>query len=286
MTSRQLCSNKMLRHVPRLTCLLSVIINYSSNERAYIHPVLSECSQFADEVIVSYGSHLLDGTAEDKGHILNLQSTYPTVKFVEYHVNLSVDMYSKPGVVARPTAYWHNLARWTAIQNIMCKNWVFVIDTDEIPDGKLVRPWSQVALPHLEHSDCFKFANFWYFKEAIYQATTLEDSPLLIHYTHLTKSNVFGDLERGQPVAASGCNMHAAVTGFDGSVLWHHFSWVRSRAGLEHKLKHWAHADDMFHNVNASELVAMIFRDENVNDVVHHYKYVVVNNTFNIQLDY
>ena len=269
---------------PSMTCLISVVISYSSNEKAFIQPVLSESLRFSNDVVVSFGSHLLDGTVEDKPHIENLKSLYSTVSFVEYDVDLSIDLSQQPGVVARPTAYWHNLARWTGVQSLRCKQWVFIIDTDEIPDGRLVRKWSRAVVPHLNVTDCLKISAFWYFKKPIYQATTHEDTAVLIHYTHLTQGNIFGDWERLHLVAASGCTFHGQIKDFDGSVLWHHFSWVRTRAGLQHKLKHWAHADDMFHNVNATELVGKIFENDYVNDFVHHYDYVVVDNTFDIQV--
>ena len=264
--------------------MVSVIINYSSNERAFINPVLSESVKFANDIVVSFGSHLLDGTAEDKLHIRELEVLYPTVTFAEYDVDLSLNLSQQPGVGSRPTAYWHNLARWTAIQKLRCKQWVFIIDTDEIPDGRLVRKWSRQVVPSLNQTDCLKISNFWYFKKPIYQATSHEDSPVLIHFDHLTEANVFGDWERQHIVESSGCTLHGNIKTDDGSVLWHHFSWVRSRAGLEHKLSHWAHADDMFHGANATELVATIFQDDNVNDLVHHYDYIVVNNTFDIQV--
>ena len=269
---------------PKITCLISIIINYSSNERAFIDPVLSEALKFSNDIVVSFGSHLLDGTLEDKLHIQHLRSKYPTVSFVEYEVDLSLDLSQQSGVQTRPTAYWHNLARWTAVQNLRCKQWVFVIDTDEIPDGRLVKKWLRTAVPYLVDTECYRISNFWYFKKPIYQATTHEDSVVLIHYRYLTKTNLFGDWERDHLVATSECTLHKFTKNIDGSVFWHHYSWVRSKAGLEHKLKHWAHADDMFNNVNATELVATIFQDDNVNDFVHHYEYTIVNNTFSIQI--
>ena len=267
----------------RLTCFISIIINYSSNEKAFIDPVLSESLKFAQDIVVSYGSHLLDGTPEDKLHLNNLKSVYPTVTFVEYEVEFSLNLSQQAGIESRPTAYWPNVARWTAVKNLRCKQWVFVIDTDEIPDGKLVRKWSRAAVPHLIDTDCYKISNFWYFKKPTYQATTYEDSPVLIHYKHLTEANVFGDWERQSIVDSSGCTLHGHTRDNDGSVLWHHFSWVRSKAGLRHKVTHWSHADE-FEKVDVTALLETIFQDDNVNDVIHGYEYTIVNNTFGIQL--
>ncbi len=270
--------------VRTLTCLVSVIISYSSNEKASIHAVISQALKFSEDIVVSYGSHLLDGTREDTQHIQDLAEKYPKVNFVEFQIDFSLDLSKQPGVQSRPTAYWHNLARWTGVQNLKKKQWVFILDADEVADGKLVKTWLQNTVPHLNQADCYKMANFWYFKKPIFQATTLESSVLLVHFRILTKASIFGDWERTHIIEMSKCIVHDAVKDFDGEVLWHHYSWVRSRSRMEHKLRHWAHADDTFKSVDAKQLVDTIFKDDQVNDVVHGYQYTVVNNTFDIQV--
>ena len=267
-----------------VSLLVSVVVSYSSNEKATIDPLLTECLKFANDVVVSYGSHLLDGCSEDKHHMAGLALAYPKVKFVEYPMDLSQNLSVQLGVQHRPTAYWHNLARWTAIQHLRNKQWVFVLDADEIPSGHLMNTWFQKAVHRLDENCCYKMANYWYFKKPQYQATTLEDSVLMIHHKHLTQDNIFGDDERDYVIAACQCLLQHSVKDFNGSVLWHHYSWVRSKKAMEHKIKHWAHADDLFKNSDATGMVDRIFQDDKVNDVVHHYDYLVVSNFFNIKL--
>ena len=267
-----------------LACLVSVVVNYSSNEQASIEAVLTQSLKFSKDIVVSYGSHLLDGSPEAMQHIQELSNKYAQVQFRQYAVDVNVDLSKQLGVLARPTAYWHNLARWTGVKHLKCRNWVFVLDADEVPEGDLVRVWLRDALPSLEVQSCYKIANYWYFKKPTFQATALEDSPLLIHKRLLTENTIFGDWERNHIVEASQCTLNGNITDFNGNVLWHHYSWVRSRYDLEHKLSHWAHADDIFAGVDAKELIDTIFKDDNVNDFVHNYEYVTVNNTFDIKV--
>lgn len=126
--------------------------------------------------------------------------------------------------------------------------------------------------------------SYWYFKQPTFQATTLEEAAVLLDKSLLTETTIFGDSERSHIIEASQCKMHEQVKGLDGMVLWHHYSWVRSRDRLEHKLRHWAHADDIYSGVDASNIIDTIFRDDNVNDIVHQYEYVTVNNTFHTQV--
>ena len=260
----------------------SVVINYCSNEKAFLDAAVGQALLFSDDVVVSYGSCLYDGTPEDLQHIADARARFPSVQFVEYTVDTSVDMSRQRGVVRRAKAYWCNLARWTGIQALRRRGWVFIVDVDEVFEGALVRAWLQHA--ELREDECYKVANYWYFKDVTNQATTLEDSVLLIHAKHLTEATVFGDNERDHTIPASGTKLQTLVRGRDGEVLAHHFSWCRSPSSLTHKIRNWSHSDDIFKGVDVQPLVDHIFRDANVNDVVHGYKYITVDNKFGIRL--
>ena len=169
------------------------------------------------------------------------------------------------------------------MQALKKKEWVFILDCDEIPEGRLVKEWLEKALLVLKPSECYKIANYWYFKDPTNQSTTLEDSVLLIHHSHLTEANIFGDFERDHLIPASGCLLRRQVYGLQNAVLFHHYSWVRPRAALEHKIRTWGHSSDA-QFLDPQKLIDHIFKDDNVNDIVHRYSYNKVYNKFNIKL--
>jgi len=263
----------------------SVIINYCSNESCFIHAILQECQKFTNEIIVSYGSHLYDGTPEDTDHIDKLRFTYPTVTFVEYNVNPNLSPSEMKGITHRPSAYWHNVARLTAVNALKDRNrWVFVLDADEIPEGDHVRKWLVVMhnmVGAFAQNECYKLATYWYFKDPTNQAMTLEDSILLIHASHLTENNIMGDFERDHLIAASKTLLKRQVRGLEGKVLFHHFSWCRPRVALEHKIRHWGHN----HEYDADTVIREIYKNDDVNDIIHRYKYTKVPNEFNLKMD-
>ena len=265
--------------------MISVVINYCSNEKMFINPLLTECSKFSDDIVVSYGDHLYNGILEDMDHIHSLKIQYPYIQFVSYEVNLSLDLTKQKGVINRPTAFWHNRARWTGVKALKNKGWTFIIDADEIPEGRMVNDWLEKALLLLKDNECYKISTFWYFKDPTNQATTLEDSILLIHYKYLTEDNIFGDLERDYLIPASKCNLIRGVKGLNNAILWHHYSFVRTKEGLAHKLKNWGHNTDMFKNVNVDEIIKHIYHNDEVNDIVHCYNYNKVYNKFNIKVN-
>lgn len=262
--------------------MIGFVINYCSNEKPFIDALLKQCSLITQHIAVSYGSHLYDGTQEDNSYVTGfLRRKYPHVKFLEYKVDIQEDMYKKQGVVKRPTAYWCNLARWIGIEKLEEVDWFFLIDADEIPDAAALMTWLQDAT--LEKDYAYKLANYWYFKDVVNQATTFEDSILLIHRSHLTTSTVFHDDERDGILSVSGVKQHRMVMGRNGP-MFHHFSWVRSKDGLAKKLRTWAHRDDIFKNAPVDNIVGFIYKDDNVNDIIHRYNYKKVENMFDINL--
>jgi hypothetical protein len=258
---------------------ISVIINYCSNEKAFLDACIEECAKFSNEIIVSYGSKLYSGVDEDYAHIRQKKAKYPFVKFVQYEVNPSIDLATQKGVVSRPHAYWHNLARWEGVKNLSKNVWTLFLDVDEIPDGNRFKYWSNTH--QLDEFCCFKIANYWYFKKPINQAQTWEDTAVLIHSRHLNEDNIFGDRERDHAAYNSGTKLYRYVLGNDFTPLIHHYSWVRTPEQMLFKLKNWGHQTDFN---NHDQMVAHIFRDDNVNDIVHNYSYISTSNKFNISL--
>ena len=263
---------------------LSVIISYSSLEQIFIKKLLDECLRFTDDIVVSYGDKLYNGEPEDEDFIENLKMEYPYVTFVKYIVDLDMPIEYRKGVQNRPTSYYHNLARWTAINALKNKEWVFVIDADEIPDGQLVQQWFERYKHSLHPFNAYKFANYWYYKEPTYRAKNIEDSVLLAHYSILSiEDNIFGDFERDHIIGNSGVHVIRQTT-LNYVPMWHHFSFVRTKKSLHKKLTSWAHIDDDFKHLNAIDIINHIYRTNQPNDIIKRYDYNIVPNKFNIQI--
>lgn len=262
---------------------VGVIICACSTEAVFLGQLLRECLHFSKDIVVSYTDKMYNGDHEDLSYINKVIDSFPDVKFVKYDVDLSLPKEKMQGVQNRPTAYWHNLARFTAINALNPDtDWVFVLDADEIPEGVRVSQWLQQIGKDLSINECYKLATYWYFKYPIFQAQSYEDSILLIHKSHLTPNNVFGDNERDFTITNSQTTLKREVMGLDGKPLWHHFSFVRTKENLKKKLSSWGHRDDLLKNVNIDDVVNYVFRDAGVNDFVHGYKYNIVDNKFDI----
>lgn len=249
--------------------MLGVVINYCSNESMFIESILKECSKFSKDIIVSYGSHTYDGVPEKMDIAVQ---DYPHVDFVEYQVDLSRT--GLTGVVKRPTAYWCNLARWQGIVRLKERKhveYVLFIDADEVPEGDKVNAW--LANTVLNPQTVYKLANYWYFKSPENQATEHEDSILIAPIGLLTETKVFHDDERDSIFRFCGEFKQRMIKGLGGTPMFHHYSWVRGREGLLKKMQTWAHRDDIFKGIDAENIIQYIYRNNDVNDVVHNYLY-------------
>ena len=61
---------------------------------------------FSDDIVVSFGSHLMNGNAEVQYHTSELGEGFPKIHFAKYQVDLSLNLSEQAGVHdPRPKAY-------------------------------------------------------------------------------------------------------------------------------------------------------------------------------------
>ena len=259
---------------------ISVVINFCSLEREFLNICLRECMKFSNDIVVSYGSHFYDGSIEDHEYIKQEISNNKNVHFVEYEVDVTVDLYKQRGVEKRPHAYWHNLARWTGLKALKGNEWILFLDVDEIPDGERLKAWSLET--QLDKNTSYSLANYWYFKSPNYQATDWEETTKIIYANNITEHSIFGDSERDHLQNSAGKITAHCVLGLDALPLIHHYSWVREKEVLLRKIKSWGHKDQIADPIN---YVESIFKNKNINDFVYNYKYKYVYNQFEIKIN-
>lgn len=257
---------------------ISVVINYCTNEHYFLDACIQQCSIISEDIVVSYGSRLYDGSPENFTLINESKKKHNGAKFVQYEVDTHIDLSKQMGVDKRPTAYWHNLARWQGFRELRNKAWVLFIDVDEIPDGKNFLEW--VKKTNLDQNTVYKIANYWYYKYVNFQSIFWEDSAILLNTINCTEENFFGDSERNfMLTSAKSQNVCRFITNADSLPLIHHYSWVRTKEQLIHKLQNWGHKDD---GLNLDDkTVEKIFSTPEFNIITNH-RYIYVPNFFNI----
>ena len=245
----------------------AVVICYCSNDHRFIEKCLDQALLVSNNVIVPISDHLFGGEPENLESISALATKYPQVNFstFEWH----------PEKFPR---YWHNMSR--ILGNSLVSNeyeWVLFLDADEILEPELFNKF--ISSDAFESHDTYKLGCYWYFRDPTYQATTFEDSPVLVRKQLININPEDASCEREQMFEYLNVPKQSLVLQ-DGSPLVHHFSWVRTKEEMLKKVKNWGHASD----TNWEALVEEEFsRPFNGTDFIHKYEYTITENKFNIQ---
>jgi hypothetical protein len=123
--------------------------------------------------------------------------------------------------------------------------------------------------------DAYTLANYWYFREPTYRATTLEDSVVLVRRFLVGEIDLKAKRERGQFVGAT---TPRRVT-WCGQPMVHHYSWVRTKAEMLRKVRSWGHRDKKDWVTLVEEEFSRPF---NGRCFVHDYRFDVVEDLFRL----
>lgn len=243
--------------------MISVIVNYCTNDERFIRISLSNLLKISDDIIVPISDHFYDGTPENFKSINNLIKEYPTVTFCIYKWDNT-----------KYPRYWHNYSRLIGTQYTKY-DWILYLDSDEIiePDK-----FNQFLNNGIEDYDMYKLACYWYFREPTYQSVEWDATPILVRkrHVHIDLYDKFG--ERDQMYKPNEIKCKSMVT-LNNKPFIHHFSWVRSKEAMLRKVQTWGHLNDKDWVSCVNEEFSRPF---NGTDFVHGFKYITVKNKFNI----
>lgn len=261
---------------------IGVVISTSTNEIRFLKAQLQECVKFATEIVVVIGSHRYDGiTKEPIEAYYEIITTFPSVNFTLYNVTPPGTFHNP--LTRRPDAYWHNYARIVGVKQLSRDlNWIMFLDGDEIPEGELMRDWIANILPSKTNLIGFTFANYWYYREPTFQATTTEDSVIMVKNSLFDDNNVLvnilmNDAERFLFKMLQ--NVEYNIKTNNGDIMIHHYSWVRTKEQILKKVANWGHS----HDKPWAELIEASWENPfDGRDFVHGYEYQIVQNRFGI----
>ena len=241
--------------------MLSVVVSYCSNDKCFIKPLIEQCKIFADEIVVVSCSHFFNGEKDSELEDL-------TDFGVTHHI---FDFLSDKDI-----KYHHNYARFKGLE-LSTKEFVLFLDADEIPDGNLMQNYLRDY--ELKHNSLINFKCHWYFREPTFRARNCEICGLLAHRSLLTENLFFTPLERWSYKLYNIPSLENSD--YNGFVIMHHFSWVKTKSQMLQKVASWGHHGDK----NWNHLIEKEFESEFSGfDFVHRYKFDTVVNLFNIEL--
>lgn len=237
---------------------------------------MEEASRFSSQIIVPVCDHFFDGTPENRSLLEEIYKAFPEVQFVEYP--FIPRKISKKLLKSLSAHFWHSLSRLIAFQFLdEGMEYVLFLDADEIPDGCRFFEW--FACGDVVNYAVLKMANYWYFREVIYQADVWEDSILLAHKRAITPSMLLHRDERDAIYHSISGQKQRKMVGVDGNPMFHHYSWVRTREEMLRKVKSWGHKSDRNWEVLVKKEFDQPFQGV---DFVHQYRFKTVSPFFEV----
>lgn len=256
---------------------IGTVVNFCTNESGFIGACLEQVLHFSEQVVVPVASHFFDGTPEDVSLLQTIYEAFPECLFVEYPFipdQIPPRVFQK----VRPASLWHCLSRLIGVEHLKEEiETVLFLDADEIADGPRVSSWLKGG--DYQRYSVLKLANYWYFREAIYRADTLEDSILLAKRQHLSADLLLHNDERDAIYQGIKGLKGRGVLGKEGRPLFHHFSWVRTEAEMLKKVKSWGHRADRDWEALVRKEFSGPFQGK---DFIHGYQFDTVTTPFEI----
>jgi len=261
---------------------LLIVISYCSLHNRFIEENIKQCLKVTNNIFITCHSFLYDKTVENLDYINDLRKKYPSIKVLNFKIDLKDDYYKnfkEISKISRVMAYKQALVKMENLE------WILFIDADEIPEGDRL---NRLLLSIENNTDDYKnyiFATYWYYKKPIYQATSFEQNPLLLHINNFDEKYMNSDYERLSYLDVNKSkNSVYYYTDDMMKPLFHHYSWVMTNEEMEKSFK--LRLNNL--NLEDTKIKELIYEEisdpMNMTDPIHNYSYIVVENKFNLKV--
>jgi len=235
--------------------MMSIVISHSGLEKQFIDRQIRQCQKITDDIIVVSLKHLMNGE-EDK----DLKIIYKDN--VTHIITTCLTESSKDK---------HNTTRWQGVLKAKY-DYILFLDGDEIPDGDLYK--QHLATFDYKKYDAIAYKCYWYFREETYRAKKTEQCAVLVKKSMIDMPFIFHESERWN--FANKTENYLMNVDLDGEIMFHHFSWVRTKEQMLKKI-HWGHKG----GENWEHLIEKEFSGDFTGvDFVHNYEYDIVEKKF------
>ena len=264
--------------------MINCVMISCSDDIRYLRVTLKQAAHLFQQVLIMFGTRYWDGVRDEDISAIQAfdnecKSLFSNVKIIWYQVPEDALKFLQGSV--SQTMYWEGHARWLAVTKMAPCEYVLFLDSDEVIDGKEMEVF--LASKNYTHCSAIKLANYWYWREPIYQAKDYtEDSAVLIKTSHFNALDLYSNQGRhGIFAKCHPSETKRSVMGCNGVPIIHHYSWVRTKEEMLRKVTTWGHRNDR------SDWVAKVeeeySRAFNGTDFVNGLEYIMVPDYFGLQ---
>lgn len=244
---------------------ISTIVNYCTRHDRFFDKLIENLLPFNDHILVVVSNKFFDNVDENHELLQKRMDQYKNIIWLKTDFDTYKD-------VPQWAKAWHSrYLAYNHLQNDSStkSDYVLFLDADEIVEPSLFKQFKS----KIEWGSNYRFANYVYFREPKYRATTLEFGPVML-FTHTFDINTVYKADRNSMFELSNDPKYDNFT-LNNNVMIHHFSWIGTKEQLLEKIKGWGHAGDK----NWGLLIEEEFnRDFNGTDFINNHKYEIVEN--------
>jgi hypothetical protein len=258
-----------------MTINVGVVINYCENDHKFLKPCIDNVKKFSKNIVVTFCEKLFNGESQDLSKIQIFQRQNPDITFISFPYEPTYKSAPRDG---------HNKCRILGYEHLIGKvDKILFLDVDEIVDGDLFKEWLDNS-KDVHDYDHMNFGCYWYYREPHWRATVNEFCGSFHSMDAITKESLETGAERWfwfnmQGVYPKGKKY---VVGLNGEIMFHHYSWVRTKEEMIKKVTSWGHKNDRNWLKDIEICFAVGFNGEprpeldNKTETVHDYRYTKV----------
>jgi hypothetical protein len=214
---------------------IAAVVSFAAMDYKFLAPCLKELRKFCDQIVVSYGDHLYDGTPENLDLIEKAKTEHRDIQFAKFSYD--------PKFKSLGTLFWGGFQRVVGLELLLPSiEYVLLVDVDEIIESTpFIRLLNE---SNYRDYNVLTFATYWYFGSTSNQATQLESGPLVLVKRRLVRPGWLITPADRRILENILPDPKLNMVTYGADPLVHHYSWVRNREEMLQKVISWGHNKD------------------------------------------
>lgn len=251
---------------------ITAVISFCSNDWRFLKYCIAGVAPLCEEILITVCDHFFDGTEENYALLEEAFRRFPSCRFLEFSFDPQESYRFFSSVYPGHPNWrheWHNTGRLISyFYAAPYSQYLLFLDCDEIVDSQAFSLWLLQA--DLEKYAAMRFASYYYFREAKFEALAQDDFGLLADKKALHLEFLWDEDERMGIFHNVIGEKKLGVRGLNGEPMIRHYSGVRTKLELLKKFATWGHHWER----NWTELVLEEFsRPFNGRDFLRKYRY-------------
>jgi hypothetical protein len=224
-------------------CKITAVISFCSNDWRFLKQCISGVAPFCDQVIITVCDHFFDGSAENYALLEEAFRRFPDCTFLSFPFDPLHSYRTFSPLYPEHHNWrheWHNTGRWLSyFYSSEQTEFLFFLDCDEIVDSARFTDWLNETDLH-GHS-AYRFAMFWHFREAKYEALVTDDLSMLVQKAAIHPDFLWDQDERLGLFQCLPNPKRRDVRGCDKVPMIRHYTGVRTQDEQFKKFSTWGH---------------------------------------------